>query len=128
MYKTWYIRKGEQIYGTFKDGAVSNPLRTAPDNVAVKGKDTGYGEFSDLSVDGAKKLICFEAEGSKFYAWAYTKPKGGEKRPWYQILGQGTFKGVGLGLEFSKLPKTIQYLIYLAIALAIRWVFKKYKK
>lgn len=53
---------------------------------------------------------------------------GKTAKPWYQVLGQGTFKGVGLGLEFSKLPKTIQYLIYLFIALAIRWVFKKYKK
>ena len=128
MYKTWYIRKGEQIYGTYKDGALSNPLRTAPQNIAVQGKDTGYGRFSDLKTEGANKLICFESEGSKFYAWAYSKPKGEETRPWYQFLGQGTFKGVGLGLEFSKLPKTIQYLLYLAIALAIRWVFKRAKR
>jgi hypothetical protein len=65
--------------------------------------------------------------GFKYYVLKDDLPKS-ESKPWYQVLGKGTFKGVGLGLEFSKLPKTIQYLIYLAIALAIRWVFKKYKK
>lgn len=65
--------------------------------------------------------------GFQYYVYPEDLPKS-EIKPWYQVLGKGTFKGVGLGLEFSKLPKTIQYIIYLAIALAVRWVFKKYKK
>jgi hypothetical protein len=124
MYKTWYIRKGEQIYGKMQDGVLSSPLRSAPEETKVQGKDTGYGRFSDK---GTNKLICFEIDGSKFYAWAWDRPLEGRK-PWYQFLGQGTFKGVGLGLEFSKLPKAIQSLIYIGIAVAIRYVFKKAKR
>jgi hypothetical protein len=124
MYKTWYIRKGEVIYGKYDNGALSEPLKTAPNEIAVKGKDTGYGRFVE---NGVNKIICFEVEGSKFYAWAWDRPLEG-KKPWYQFLGQGTFKGVGLGLEFSKLPKATQWLIYIGIALAIRYVFKKAKR
>ena len=124
MYKNWYIRKGETIYGKYDNGTLSMPLRTAPEETKVRAKDTGYGRFTD---SGVNKFVCFEVDGDKFYAWAWDAPLQG-KRPWYQVLGQGTFKGIGLGAEFSKLPKAIQYLIYLAIALAIRWVFKKAKR
>lgn len=72
--------------------------------------------------------ICriYDNAGTIGYAKKAVDDKGA--KPWDQVLGKGTFKGVGLGAEFSKLPKAIQYTIYLAIALAIRWVFKKAKR
>jgi len=63
--------------------------------------------------------------GFKYYVFKEDLP---EAKPWYQIFGEGTFKGVGLGVEFKKLPGYLRYLLYGAIALAIAYVYKKLKK
>ena len=92
------------------------------------GRNMEVVKFIATLPNGDKQVeVANPAAGYKYYVLKSDLPKD-ENKPWYQVLGKGTFKGVGLGLEFSKLPKTIQYLIYLAIALAIRWVYKKVKK
>jgi hypothetical protein len=67
----------------------------------------------------------YDAKGTIGYA--KKSPDKGAK-PWYQVFGEGTFKGAGLGVEFKKLPVWLRYLLYGAIALAIAYVYKKLKK
>lgn len=117
MYKTWYIRKGEQIYGKYENGTLSMPLRSAPEETKVQGKDTGYGRIVE---NGVNKLICFESGGEKFYAWAWDAPKEG-KRPWWN-MGEGMFKGAGLGLGNRKQG---MWLIIIIIAYAIYKIAKR---
>jgi hypothetical protein len=64
-------------------------------------------------------------KGFNYYVFKDDLP---EAKPWYQVFGQGTFKGVGLGVEFKKLPSWLRYLTYGAIALAIAYVYKKLNK
>lgn len=92
------------------------------------GRNMEVVKFIGTLPSGDKQVeVANPSTGYKYYVLKDDLPKS-ESKPWYQVLGKGTFKGVGLGLEFSKLPKSIQYLIYLAIALAIHWLFKKVKK
>lgn len=92
------------------------------------GRNMEVVQFIGTLPSGDKEVeVANPSNGYKYYVFKEDLPKS-ESKPWYQVLGKGTLKGVGLGAEFSKLPKAIQYIIYLAIALAIRLVFKKAKR
>ena len=118
MYNIWYIRKGEQIYGRYDNGTLSMPLRSAPEEMKVQGKDTGYGRMVE---SGVNKLICFEIDGEKYYAWAWRSPKDEVKKPWWN-MGEGMFKGNGLGLGNRKQG---MWLIIIIIAYAIYKIAKR---
>ena len=107
-------------------------LRVQPWLIATRTFESGRNmevlKFIATLPNGDKQVeVANPTAGYKYYVLKEDLPKD-EKRPWYQVLGQGTFRGVGLGLEFSKLPKAIQWIIIIALGLAVRYIFKKAKR
>ena len=106
-------------------------LRVQPFNTTTSEFESGSYmsvlRFIGTLPDGTKQVEVESPQGGyKYYVLVDDLPKS-EASPWYQVLGEGTFKGLGLGGEFKNLPQKIKWAIYALIALAIGWVIKKIK-